>query len=94
MGEWEIGWEGVASADEISQLMLTWVSHSPKWQTTHFPLSAADLSSIGWSGNAGKLSDTSLSLLNWFCHRMARYWGLSCHSLRYSLRLSWCWWCQ
>jgi hypothetical protein len=54
----------VASADELSQLVLTCGSHSLKWQTTHFPLTVADLSSIGWSGNSSGLSGISLSLLN------------------------------
>ena len=55
---WVDEWESEASADRYPFLLvLTCGSHSLKWQTTHFPFSAAGLCSIGRSG---KLTDYSI----------------------------------
>jgi hypothetical protein len=51
---------------ELSHFMLTHGSHPLKWQTTHFPLTAAVLYLTGWSGGTGELPGNLLSLLIWF----------------------------
>ena len=53
------GWVRESSFSwELSHFMLTCGSYSLKWQTTHFPLSAAVLWFTGWSDRASGLSGT------------------------------------
>ena len=74
----------------LSHFVLICGSYFHKWQTTHFPLFAADLRFIRYSNRSSGLSGNLLSLLNWFNYQVGWQWRLSYCVLMWSLMLSWC----